>query len=456
MPHETPIPHFADPGRALLAWGWESVPGVPVPDSYHGVNFRTESLSNNVTLLDRDTITPGAVELEQLDSKIETGGDYEVDALNPEQDWFPFFSMLENAHAPITPAGETDTRIHRLSLLESAVAAPETFSLYVDRHAKIPQRLQYGRFNSIELDFGPKKTVSGKFSMVANMGDFMGDPVRVTGGGTGLPVIRGVSKYNFEPYVNVTPNSGDHYVKITAVGATTYTAKVKIGGATAYGTGTQPLAIAGWTELLDQDLVEVGTNMLPVEVYCPAGLVVGDEIRVPNRRASWVAAFADQSLVAQEVSGRIFMDDIGATGTTEAEFISGKISISVGAEAPQGYGRQFARRTRTSGPHMVKIDLTREYLDNDLLARIQQGTPFALQIDVMSKIKIGTSTKFYNGFRFIAPRVKAGGKAGANISNAKNIPQESVSCKAFKNSDSTYPGPLTVEVYNSITDLLAA
>ena len=438
---ETPIANFGNPGESQLRWNWEDTPGVPRVAGFKDIYFSGETLTNDVGLLDREAITPGGEMLESIEGKITPGGDFMVDALNADQDYFPFAAFFGKATAATNPAA--GAYVHRLSRLESGITFPETFSMYAYRKDGIPQRMLYGRFGSLELDFEKGKLNGAKFGVVSAMGDYWGNPVRVVG--TNDVHLRGVSALNFDPHV-ATDNV---HVKITVVGALTYTALVKVGDATAWGAITQELAIDGWTELKDEAGLYIGNKMSPVEVFAPAGMAVNDVVKVPRRRAVWASTFADPSLATKEVSGRIYMDEV------ESEFTSDKVTLSIGAESVHGFGRRMPRRTQSTGQQKVKISLKRDYLDLRVRELIELGRPFAVVIDAGTDIPLGASTALDYGFRFISPRVKMAGKT-ATVDKATSRPSETLDCTAFESDDATYPASMTCEVRSSIADLLAA
>jgi len=437
---------FGDPAYGLLSWAWEvDGPGVPPVAGWHDLNFSGETLSNNATTLERQNITRAAMTPAPLDSKIETGGDYKVDAMNPEQEWGALAQIFGAAKDPVE--FETDAFRHKLSRLETDITFDPTFAIRAWRNDGMGQLLPGCRVNQIQIAWSERQLVGATIGVVNMLGDYWDTPTRTTGTGTVLPRLLGLSDLNFDP----SATTKNIHIKIISQTGTAVTFKAKVGDATTYD-GADQVATKGsttWFWVRDESDVLLGTRGIPVEILFPTGTyVAADEFKFLNRRGEWVPSFPDDTIVCLEVYSSIYINGV------EIEVETGGLTIAKPAEPKFGFGRRGPRRTRSRGQQTVKWTIGREYLDLAFRKRLELGTSFRAELQLRSKVGIGTTGDFQQSIGFVSPLCRASGKTASVES--KTAANESIEATAHPSDDATDPADISCYIINSIPDLEAA
>lgn len=434
-----------DPSQALCRVAFEDIPGVPrIAGPFHDIeNFAGETITNTAETIQRTAITRAGERPRGMPSKIPAAGTLTLDAINTEQDWL-FNGLLLGAVDTDVDTPEVGANRHRIHSTTGTRDFPESATIYAWRDDDLPQRLLRAMCSQLEISFAERQLVGMVASFVGGRGDYWDDPARTAGAGTAFPAIRGIHVAQF-----ATDATQNVWVEVTVQTATEITFKRRIGDADAFGAGTSVATRGEWTNLVDEGGVLLGAPGDRLQIYWPVAgtFAVGDILRFDRIRGVWAPSFPD-SIIVNEVYSTITFDGV------DFEMTSGTLTLTKPTEARFGFGGRRARRVRQRGLRDYTISLEREYLDTKVRRKLELGETFALRVHLSTGVTIGTTGNLHQSMEFIMPLCDPSGP-NATVTDP-NTMNETITATAHPSADVTYPSAVTVEVVNSIDDLVAA
>lgn len=443
-----------NPSNALFRWAWQKasddltiVKGDgATAGSWADINVMGEKLGVTAEVVQRTQITRNQMASRPLPGKLQTGGEVDMDAFNPAQDWRWFAALFGHCDAPeILETGAYRHRFHRSA---TDVNFPEVFMTRVWRDDGYAERFSECRVSQIVITFPTKGLISFKPTVITGRADYWGDPAP-TGGNTStaIPQVRGLVDQSF---INE-----DVLFEVTATDSTTVTIKAKRGAPTSYGSGTQVIQKGAWTWMLDEAGHVIGDRGSKAELYLPltGTYVVNDEWTLPATvpivsGLPWVPSFSPDG-ANNEVYGQI---DGGSF--TELEVDSATLTITNPAEAKYGYGGRLPKRTRVRGQQKVTAALTREYQAKNFRRELETGRTAPFTLTTHSGVTLGSSGQYDYSASFFLPGATITGKSASAEGIATM--NEPINIEGFfPSGNGSFPDDIYVDIINNIADLTA-
>lgn len=444
-----------NPADAQIRVGHETLPGI-LPAAWHDHLFTSESLANERTTIELDSIVANSQAAEPLPSTIETNGDIEV-----ELDAEGHLAYLVNAQRQnSTTEPVTDAFLHKLAPSETAEAAPDTLQNEVWRADDLGQLFQNGRVNEMTVELEQGEVAKATFGMLYGRSSYFADTTVAEDGATpntSIPQLRGLPRYN--NWLN-SAAAADRRVHIkitdiTDIGSGTIVARAKTGGG-AYGVGATFEIVGGldsngnprWNEVKQDSGLPLGERDTPIEIFIQSltGQEVDDAYSWDAERAVWVQAIPDvpvfNTVFAAIYLGAAYDERICIQGIT--------LTLTRPVEPQLCLGGAYPDSIQERGQRVVNWAINRDYLDTNLRKRLETGEPVGIRADLFSGVEFETGHEHY--MSFISSRVIFRGRT-ASVASKSEMPEE-LEGQAFPNpgESSGNVDDLTIYVKNSIED----